>query len=302
MFAVLLAPLQVGAAGGVEPVIDYDFPFLPEGIALDKKGNIYVSLANQSELRKITPDGSESVLATLPIGGFGLLGLAVDASGNVYAALATTDPGTSGVYRVNRNGASERLPGSENISFPNSLVFDKQGNLYVTDTTLGAVWKIPRGGQAEPWLQDELLEGTGDFGFGIPIGANGIVYRKNTIHVANTEKGSIVSIPVNKDGSAGTPENLIVDPGLSGADGLALDVHGDIYVVRVIGDELVRINMDNATLNVLASDGLDSPASLAFGTGKGNRQSVFIANFALISNANPGVVKVDVGVAGLPLP
>ena len=72
--------------------------------------------------------------------------------------------------------------------------------------------------------------------------------------------------------------------------------------VRVVGDQLVRINRDDTTLTVLASDGLDGPASLAFGTGKGDRQSVFISNFALISNENPGIVKVDVGVPGMPLP
>jgi sugar lactone lactonase YvrE len=61
------------AAGEVEVVVDYDPPYLPEGIAVDKSGNIFVSMANQSEIRKITPDGAESVLATLPVGGFGLL-------------------------------------------------------------------------------------------------------------------------------------------------------------------------------------------------------------------------------------
>ena len=67
VLVVALTSLVVIAAGDVETVIDYDPPVLPEGIALDKSGNIYVSMANQSEIRKITPDGTESVLATLPV-------------------------------------------------------------------------------------------------------------------------------------------------------------------------------------------------------------------------------------------
>ena len=117
--------------GDVIPVFDYEPPDLPEGIAIDKTGNIFVSLANQSELRKIAPDGTESLLATLPTGGFGLLGLAVDAPGNVYAGLATADGVTNGVYRISPDGTAVRLPGTEAIFIPNALVFDKQGNLYV---------------------------------------------------------------------------------------------------------------------------------------------------------------------------
>lgn len=302
MFAVTLTFLQAKASGGVEPVIDYDAPFLPEGIAMDKKGNIFVSLANQSEVRMITPDDTESTLATLPVGGFGLLGLTTDAPGNVYAALATADGVYNGVYRINRDGVSEQLPGSEAIFVPNALVFDKEGNLYVTDTVLGAVWRITREGSVVLWIQDDLLVGTGDFGFGVPIGANGVAYRNDTIYVANSEKSHIVSIPVNNDGSPGTPEILIANPDLLGVDGLALDVHGNIYATIVAQDKLVKINVDDASLTVLASDGLDGPASLVFGTGKGNRQYVFITNFALFSGENPGVVKVDVGVTGWPLP
>jgi len=63
-----------------------------------------------------------------------------------------------------------------------------------------------------------------------------------------------------------------------------------------------------------AADGLDEPTSLAFGTGRGNRKSVFISNRDVLPGVvfdgedfAPGgigqsVVKVDVGVPGWPLP
>jgi hypothetical protein len=53
-----------------------------------------------------------------------------------------------------------------------------------------------------------------------------------------------------------------------------------------------------------ADDELDFPASLAFGTGKGNRQSVFVTNCAIgpPGGPGPGVLKVDVGIPGLPVP
>lgn len=300
--AMIAASPPLLADGHVEPVYDYDPPFFPEGIAIDKRGNIFVSMANQSELRKITRDGTETTLATLPTGGFGLLGLAVDAPGNVYAALATVDSSTSGVYRIDQSGASVRLAGTEAIIVPNGLAFDKRGNLYVTDTILGAVWVVPPGGSAELWVQSPLLEGTGDVIPGVPIGANGITHRQGVVHVSNTEQGTLVRIPVEKDGSAGVPTVFVDD--VYGADGLALDVNDNIYIASLLEDKLIRVNLTSGDKSVLAEgdDGLVGPASLAFGTGRGNRKYVYITNFDLLGGANPGIVRVDVGVPGVPLP
>lgn len=46
--------------------------------------------------------------------------------------------------------------------------------LYSVATASRAVWRAPRGSEAELWIQDPLLEGTGALGAGFPIGANGI--------------------------------------------------------------------------------------------------------------------------------
>ena len=134
IFTFTIVLVQAGADGHTEIVIEYDraaFEF-PEGIAVDKPGNVYVGIDDLGQIRKISPDGSESIL--VDFGELGLLGLAVDAPGNVYAVRNTQNPDTHGVWRVSRDGESERLPGSEQIIFPNALAFDKVGNLYVSET------------------------------------------------------------------------------------------------------------------------------------------------------------------------
>lgn len=61
----------------------------------------------------------------------GLLGLAVDARGNMYGAVVSK--AAQGVWRFDRrSGMAERLQGTAKIGFPNSLAFDRCGNLYVT--------------------------------------------------------------------------------------------------------------------------------------------------------------------------
>jgi sugar lactone lactonase YvrE len=307
LLIAVAAPGQIGANGLIEVVRSYDDPQveLPEGIAVDKRGNLYVSLAPPGQIWKITPDGAESLLADF--GEWGSLGLAVDAPGNVYFGHSSFNPDTHGVYRVTRSGDVKRLPGTEAIGLPNALAFDKRGNLYVTDSSLGAIWRIRRRGSVELWLQHVLLEGLGEIPDYPPIGANGIAYRHRNLYVANTEKGLMVRIPILKSGAAGDPEIIAEGPHLYGLDGIALDVHGTIYAALVLQSKLVRINAVNGDVVELATadDGIDEPASLAFGTGRGDRQSLFVTNYAVMppeAGFGPAVLKMDVGVPGLPLP
>src|SRR5919198_139186 len=182
----------------------------PEGIAIDKRGNLYTSLIEPvGEVRVLRPGGEQQVVAHFPVSGFGPLGLAADAAGALYVAVASFDPATEGVS--------------------------------------GAVWRIPPGGSAELWAQSPLLEGNGSAGLGFPIGANGIAFRPGQVIVANTEGGSLVRIPVEPNGSAGTPAVIAQGPDLFGADGVALGVLGNVYVAVNTQSMLLRVSPGGAT-------------------------------------------------------
>lgn len=276
----------------------------PEGVAVDVRGNAYVSLIQPVyEIRKLDPAGTQSVLAHFTVPGFGPLGLAVGASGDLYVAMATFDAATRGVYRVMPDGTSSRLPGTEGMLFPNGVALDPRGNVYATDSIVGSVWKITRRGLAQVWFQSPLLAGTGAAGLGFPIGANGIAFGRNALVVTNTEGAQIVRIPVEPDGNAGTPSVLAQSSALFGADGVALDVFGDAFVAVNPQSTLVRVAVDGS-LDTLATgaDGLDNPASVAFGTSKGERKSLFLTNFSIFSaSPSPALLKTPVGVPGQPV-
>lgn len=312
LMAVLV--LAIVAGGGtanasipIQTVVSFDPSAgeFPESLTVDKTNDVFVSLVNPvGDIREFRPNGDSSVFAHFDVGGFGPLGLKVDPSGIVYVAVSSFDPATRGVYRVRSDGTSARLPGTDGMAFPNDLALDKRGNIYATDSIGGAVWRIPRGGSAEIWFQSPLLQGTGAFGLGFPLGANGIAIRHEQIIVANTEGGRIVRIPIQQDGSAGTAVTIADGPSLFGADGIALSVHGDIYVAVNPQNTLVRVT-STGSIETLATavDGLDNPSSVAFGSGKGDRQSLFLANFSVFSaSPHPGVLKVAVGEPGQPLP
>jgi sugar lactone lactonase YvrE len=314
-----MVPALTFASGHVQWIHAYDPAAgeLPEGIAIDKTGNIFVSLAT-SQIRKIDPYGNESLYHQFEPPG-SPVGLAVDAPGNLYAGVFIAPPGDpagliKGVWRISPTGEAVHLPGTEGIGLPNALAFDKRGNLYVTDTNVfgtdppqGAIWRIPPNGAAEVWFQDsELLGGLGELPGYFPLGANGIAYHDHGLYVFNTEKGLISHVPVLPDGSPGTPTIIADDPvELWLLDGIAMDVHGMIYAAMVGQNRILKVDPKSGEITEVAGagDGLDGPASLAFGTGRGDRGSLFFTNYAVLSaEPNPGVLKVDVGVPGLPLP
>ena len=85
----------------------------------------------------------------------------------------------------------------------NALTFDKDGNVYVSDSFNSIIWKTGKnGGPPTPWINDPLL-GPGT-GLTPPFGANGIEFSNDgkVMYVANTAFHQIIKIPVDAFGNA----------------------------------------------------------------------------------------------------
>ena len=344
-FALLTVVFLVGETIGAAQAGRFpDFTPMPgvsaRGVAVDKSGSVYVSVGQGSGssehilVWRFTPAGEPSFVADFGQGTIG--GLMVTPDGDLYVALAAGLD--RGVWRMDRDGQIELVPGSNMIFFANGLAFDDVGTLYVTESVSmgpagpgqGGVWRIPRGGVAELCLRDPLLTGDGRLRQPVPIGANGIAYYHGNLYITNTEQGTVVRIPTWPDGSVGTPElwttlNEVPESPLVGAplpvagDGIALDVHGNVYVAVLTRSAVVRIDAQTlaqetlAAFQVVPNDSVpnapfDFPASLFFGTGEGERTSLFVSNLGLgrgtvppLPWAGPGLVKIDAGVPGRPL-
>jgi len=279
----------------------------PEGIALDRTGDVFVSVSPLGDLWKIpagstTPEPFGHLDGIVPGRDFGLLGLAVDVFGNVYGAAQSADPAVDGVWRFDRTtGAATRLPGTDRIAIPNGLAFDTRGNLFVTDSAAGAIWQIPWGRSASVWLQEPALAGDGSLGLGVPLGANGIAVRNGVLTVTNTEQHTVLSI----DGSKTIDLVTTLD---GNPDGVAMDVFGNAYVAINLENEIDRVAPDGAVDTLASGEPLDFPSSVAFGTAGGFRRTLFGVNFSLGEQfglppgSGPGVFIVGAGAPGMPVP
>jgi sugar lactone lactonase YvrE len=266
----------------------------PEGLTIDAAGNVWVADFDVDPGAQpgqvVEFDHSGRVLRSLNLsrtdGGAVstlLLGLAfhpatgkllvIDFGSHDLLAVDDLDTGASSVFTT--------IPGA---SGPNALTFDKAGNVYVSDSFQGAIWKTgPGGGAATIWSQDPLLATPGV----PPFGANGIAFDAGgtAMFVANTGNDSVVKIPVQPDGTAGAPAVFVNS--INGADGLAIDPDGNIWVCANQSDELVVIDpKDGHAIAKLgdfdglfsdgAPQGLLFPASLAF-----RGEFVYVTNLSL---------------------
>jgi len=245
----------------------------PGGVAVDSSGNIYISDSNNNVVRKVTAStGSIQTIAGVygrygypgQIGDGGPAtaaylsdpqGLAFDAAGNLYIAdsgdnevrvisastgIITSFAGNGG-YGFSGDGG---LATSASLGQPNTLAFDKAGNLYIGDYALGRICKVAAAtgilttvaGNGNPY-------GTsGDGGsptsaevypLGIALDSSGNLYLANApgvIREVSASSGVITKAIGNgypgysgDGGSAGIAQ-------LSLPQGIAFDGSGNLYI------------------------------------------------------------------------
>ncbi len=291
-FAVLLAavPLVISssvaeAGATLTRVLTMPAGDGPESIAIDEDGAFYMGTPFSGRVVKVTPDGTQTTtLATFP--GMNPLGVRLDDEGNVVVAVPN-----SGVWEIPAEGGPKKLlAGGPGLW--NGLAFDERGNLFVSDSHGGAIWRIGEDGSFSKWSDSSLLQGTtapGPCGkihpavqsFG-PLGANGIEFNKHgDMLVANTNFGTIVRIKTNPDGSAGAA-SIFAGPACSlwGADGVAMDNRDNLYVAANSKGQIDRVDPKGNIPVLAAGSPLNFPSDVAFGTRHGDRKHLFISNFA----------------------
>jgi sugar lactone lactonase YvrE len=306
------APTPKATAEAPSKLVAFDFNAreFTEGVAVDADGDVFASITPQGRLVKIAAGTRKAEdfgkVEGLQKDDFGLLGLNVDDEGNVYGCVVSKNAAANGVWRFDADsGDAERIAGTEKIAFPNSVVVDG-GTIWVTDTTgadgKGAVWRVPKDGDAEIWARDDLLAGNGSAGFGFNIGANGIDVQGDTVYVGVTETAKIVAVPIEADGSAGDARVFadLTKAGPegkpAGVDGIDIDEDGNIYVASPIIHVVLKVSFDGKKVETVADagDDLDGPASVAIG-----EDALYIANFsgALGESSNkkgPSIVRVPI--------
>ena len=144
----------------------------------------------------------------------------------------------------NPDGSTDTITFGNNARAPNAMVFDKDGNLYISDSFQGAVFKITNPSGCAPSCgmdivaHDPLLATAGF----PPFGANGLAFDsdESVLFVANTGDDRVLKI---RNPHSATPSVTVFAESINGADGLAFDKRsGLLWVCANQADEVVALN------------------------------------------------------------
>jgi sugar lactone lactonase YvrE len=144
----------------------------------------------------------------------------------------------------NPDGSTDTITFGNVARVPNAMVFDRDGNLYISDSFQGAVFKITNPSGCVPTcsmdvvVHDPLLATAGF----PPFGANGLAFDsdESVLFVANTGDDRVLKI---RNPHSATPSVTVFAESINGADGLAFDKRsGLLWVCANQADEVVALN------------------------------------------------------------
>lgn len=319
-----------GVGAGVGIVVDReaaeDFAVLPDGVrfpegitANPRTGDIYVSTfdfgPNPNQLLRFNRNGQ--LVAQKDFGGTPLLGLEFNPrdkkvyicnlggskiqriDGDFTAATVVEDVAfipsigappnrTEG----NPDGSQDTISfGSSGFPAPNALTFNKRGDLFVSDSFQGAIFRIDSAHACAPpcpvtTLTHDGLLATAGFP---PFGANGLALdsKESALFIANTGDDRILRLDLTTGAISVFAESV------NGADGIAFDRAGRLWVAANQADEVVVLNAAGRVIAKLGDflgiradgspRGLLFPASLVIAG-----DSVFVTNLALPLTSTAG--------------
>jgi sugar lactone lactonase YvrE len=284
----------------------------PEGIAVDPGGFVYTSsfaFAPVAHICVVDHAGRLLTSRTIevaagPTGVAALLGmLFVPADGLYVTDFADGVAPHARLLRVDRRGRVEEV--ASGFAAPNAIAMDRRGNLYVSDSFAGNITRLrPDGSGRVVWASDPLLTTAGT----PPFGANGLAFDagEEFLYVANTGDDTVLRIPVLPDDRGGAVQvfargvDLDATTGtaraLDGADGIAFDVAGNLWVCANQADEIQVLAPGGEIIARYRGAGaaaLDFPASLAF-----DGDTLYLTNLSL----DTGGVNSKLSVMTAPIP
>ncbi|HYX66587.1 MAG TPA: SMP-30/gluconolactonase/LRE family protein [Burkholderiales bacterium] len=271
--------------------------FNPEGIAVDPwNGDVYATGFNPAgvpggEIYIFDDTGRFKRTLKVPASSSALLGL--DFHPQTHALLVI-DFGAGKVLDVNpHTGGSSVFMTATSGDGLNALTFDHAGNVYVSASFTGVVYKTgPSGGASSVWKQDPLLTTTGF----PPFGANGLQFNRHetALFVANTGNDAVVRI--ENAGATGGAASVFTNS-INGADGLMIDEDDNVWVCANQADEIVVTDPTGKAIAKLGDfDGVKngSPVGLLFPASLARHDGwVYITNLSLDLRPVVGQQSVD---------
>jgi sugar lactone lactonase YvrE len=205
----------------------------PETMVFDSSGNLFVFNGKGNEIKKITPSGVKTTLAT----DLDVDGMAVDAFGNLFVSRKSESSNASDgvILKFTPDGRSSVFV--SNISHPKGLAFDALGNLYLAYPDRDSILKFTPDGKRTTFASGIAHPNR------LAFDAFGFLW------VTDPAAGALYAI--TPSGVVFLIDSSDVDPELTGLNDLAFDGAGNLFLTA--GESVVEIDSTLTTLFTIAS-------------------------------------------------
>lgn len=266
-----------------------------ESIAVEPDGSVVIGMIPSRQVVRVDPDGTVRQLAAVPLPPDGggttpvvhdpvVTGVARSDEGGLYFLYSSGRGGLTGVWRIREGDEPALVVELPADAMPNALVIDEERRRFlVTDSAGGRIWQAPvSGGAASVWSADPALAPDGFFG------ANGLKIHDGAAWVSNSDRGTVVRIPMTADGKAGSAE--VRATGLEGIDDFDFTGQGtEILAALNQSSRLVRVSPDGSQETLLdAEHGLQGTTAVIV---RGDR--AYVTNGANLAGDDPSLMLVD---------
>lgn len=259
----------------------------PECVAFDREGNLWAG-GEAGQIYRIRAAGK--VEEVMSLGGF-TGGLAFSPTGE----LIVCNPKHGLVRAIQNRESTDKYEvfashvADHKLLTPNYPVFDRAGNLYVTDS---GQWKKRNGVliRISPNGVGEVIAGPFGYANGLAMSAD-----EEALYMVESDSDRIFRFNIAADGAIGPAETFAEQAGRL-PDGLALDELGNLYVSSYASDDIHRITAAGEK-TLFAYDHhailLSRPTNMAFGVREDDRDVMYIANLGRTT-----ITRAKVGVRG----
>jgi len=266
---------------------------LPNGLAVDGSGDVFVADAANNAVKEIVAVGgqvsSTSTVNTVASGFKNPAGVAVDGSGDVFVA----DNGNGAVKEIvavngQVSSASSVNTVGSGFSSPFGVAVDGSGDVFVGDSGGGTVKEIvAESGQ----VSSSSTVNTIDSGFNAPRGV--AVDGDGDVFLADNGNNAVKEIvAVNGQVSSSSTVNTI-GSGFSAPSGVAVDAAGDVFVADTVNnavEEIVAVggHVSSTSTVVPLGWGFSLPAGVALDASG----DVFVADSNFDGESNSAVTEM----------
>lgn len=265
----------------------------PSGVAVDRKGNLYIADQNNQRVRKVNAAGVITTIAGIGTFGYsgdgGLAdtakisaptGVAVDKHGNVYIA----DEFNNVIRKVDTNGIITTVAGNDTLGFggdsglaihamlwsPADVAVDTNDNIYIVDQDNQRIRKVDTAGIITTFAGNGTPAYGGDSGLataaqlnypeGIGVDKGGNVYiadlYNNRIRKVDANTGIITTVAGNGTGGYSGDDSLATNAALYDASAVAVDDSGNIYISDFYNNRIRKVTAATGIITTIAGNGI----------------------------------------------